>query len=134
MELAYKVVRANSCHSNLFTSAILKSGHLFTIYTIGKWTVKRKYGPLVFNKLCDAISFARNYKSLLCYDLRIFKCEAENLRPAPELLSVDNVRTLNFETVRRTMDRNVKLGLASSAPQGSFIASRIRLLYEVNSW
>ena len=120
--VAYKVVR--NVNGKLF-SAIINRGHLMTEYIVGKWTIKRKYGPLVFEGFNDAYRFTQeNWRP----NYRIYQCEVEDARKAPNLTDIWDMTNLNFETIRRRMDRNVRNHVISNAPIGSLITSRIKLV------
>lgn len=126
--MAYKVVR---CIHGAYESAVLRSGHLLTIYEVGKWTVKRKYGPMVFNNYDCAVSFIFTEQWWTKGTFKLFECEVEDMRNAPRLLKVEDVAKLNLETVRRQIDRNVRDYPFPNAPSGSYITSRIKLVREV---
>lgn len=126
--MAYKVVR---CIHGAYESAVIRSGHLLTTYRVGEWTVKRKYGPMVFNNYDRAVSFIFTEQWCTKGTFKLFKCEVEDMRSAPHILKVEDVAELNFETVRRQMDRNVRDCLFPNAPKGSYITSRIKLIREV---
>lgn len=126
--IAYKVVR--NVNGKLF-SAIIKGGHLMTRYEIGKWTVKRKYGPLVFKTYYSAVAWANEYAHTGRF--QIYECETEYARPVGYLVGAWEVVKFNHETIRRRMDRATRLHWGKNAPEGSLITSRIKLIRLVST-
>lgn len=135
MQTMYKVV-----HVDFFgvkTSCAIRRGKLLTDYIPHKWTIKRKYGPMVFltPERAHAFleqNFLRSPHDWTAYE--IWECDAENVNKCDHILPPSDVQDLNNETVRRRMDAVVE-GMSPWpthwAPIGTYIASRVRLIRQI---
>lgn len=140
MQTMFKVVYIDAW--GIRTSCSIKNGKSCITYERDKWTAKKKYGPLVFATKeralqflgANFVSYMGNLHSHFSVLYEVWECEAENVHQCDRVLPVDQVMSLNNETVRRHMDALAKSFGAYNqmwAPPGTYMASRICLTRQV---
>jgi len=135
MQTMYKVV--GNTVWGIKTSCTITNGTPCIFYSIGKWTAKRKYGPMVFQNKDRAKTFmmANFPTSFILGYYEIWECDAQDVRECYHVLPVDDVLGLSSYTVRRHMTAVQEVfdgsWCAQWAPIGTFVTSRIRLTRKV---
>jgi len=119
------------------TSCAITRGQSCIEYKEGKWTTKKKYGPLVFASKERAQDFMFDsfpYSAVLHY-YEVWECDAENARRCDYIMSPSDVMDLSSEAVRERMNDVVADTYAfirKWAPFDTYITSRIRLTHRVD--
>ena len=133
MRTMYKVVRVLG---SVKTSCSITRGKSCIEYKEGKWTAKKRYGPLVFATMERAQDFMfENFPySVVLHYYAVWECDAENVRQCDYIMSPSDVLDLSSDAVRERMNDVMTDTYAFPriwAPRGTYITSRIRLTRQV---